>query len=81
MENNLKPFSPVYTDRLEIIQKRSDLLNGCERQVQIHFFMFFEVKETKAYGGDLGTQRRWRAQIPAIRFGELVTSIDPKIPE
>ena len=35
----------------------------------------------KAYGGDLGTQRRRRAQRPAIRFGELGTSIDPKIPE
>ena len=39
------------------------------------------VKETKAYGGDLGTQRRRRAQVPAIRFGELATSFDPEIPE
>ena len=40
-----------------------------------------KVKWIKAYGGDLGTQRRWRAQIPAIRVGELVTSFDPMIPE
>ena len=40
-----------------------------------------KVKEKKAYGGDLGTQRRRRAQKPAIRFGERGTRIDPKIPE
>ena len=40
-----------------------------------------KVKGMKANGGDLGTQRRRRAQIPAKRFGELAASFDPKIPE
>jgi hypothetical protein len=40
-----------------------------------------KVKWLKANGGDLGTQRRWRAQIPAKRSGELATSFDPEIPE
>jgi hypothetical protein len=40
-----------------------------------------QVKQTKAYGGYLGIQRRWRAWKPTKSFGELETSFDPEIPE
>lgn len=39
------------------------------------------VKLIRAHGGYLGTQRRRRTQLPAIRPGELEASIDPGISE
>ena len=39
------------------------------------------VKLQRANGGYLGTQRRRRTRLPAKRFGELETSIDPKVSE
>ena len=42
---------------------------------------FIEVKRIRAYDGYLGVQKRWRAWLPTIRFGELEASFDPKIPE
>jgi hypothetical protein len=39
------------------------------------------VKLQRADGGYLGTQRRRRTRLPAIHFGELEASIDPKVSE
>ena len=39
------------------------------------------VKLIRAHGGYLGTQRRRRTQLPAIRPGELEASIDPGVSE
>ena len=47
----------------------------------IESFKFEKVKRIRAYDGYLGVQKRRRAWLPAIRFGELEASFDPKIPE
>jgi hypothetical protein len=39
------------------------------------------VKLIRANGGYLGTQRRRRTQLPAIRHGELEASDDPWVSE
>ena len=38
-------------------------------------------RETSAYGGCLGSKRRWRTWYSAKSFGELKTSVNPKMSE
>jgi hypothetical protein len=40
-----------------------------------------KVKLQRAHGGYLGTQRRRRTRLPAIRFGESEADNDPEISE
>jgi hypothetical protein len=44
-------------------------------------FLKEKVKLQRAHGGYLGTQRRRRTRLPAIRFGESEADIDPEISE
>jgi antitoxin component of MazEF toxin-antitoxin module len=48
---------------------------------QIGLQLSKKVKLQRAHGGYLGTQRRRRTRLPAIRFGESEADIDPEISE
>jgi len=39
------------------------------------------VKLQRAYGGCLGTKRRWRTWLPAISVGEAEAAFDPAMSE